>query len=245
MEKIKFKRCDVMWKNHEYCVLIPYDVENMHVYDFGGEEGTGWVGNRKVVKTLMYAAAILGFNPTNKIIYFPIRGNEPPEFYSWADRCDLIFTTHQVQLKRSDWNEIRNTLKYMKEKTYVLQYDSKRTEAYFTESIECWKKTEAAHKKEYLIEVMEEDTLFQVYSRKQFQIICLALQEFLQRPLEQELLEDQKHGMIPYDFMGLEYPHFWYRNKKWIGPRPFIDYYDERVIKRDKALRKKEKKKAV
>lgn len=234
-----------MWKNHEYCVLIPYDVANMYVYDFGGEEGTGWIGNRKIVKTLMYAAAILGFNPANKIIYFPIRGNEPPKFYSWADRCDLIFTTHQAQLKRSDWSDIRNALKYVKEKTYVLQYDSERTEAYFIKSIEHWKKTVAPRKKEYLIEVMEEDTLFQVYSRKQFQIICLELQEFLQRQLEQELLEDQKHHTIPYEFMGLEYPYFWYRKKKWIGPRPFIDYYDEQVINRDKTLRKKDKKKAV
>lgn len=246
MEKIKFRQYDVQWKNHEYTILIPQNTEHLLTYE-DGDGYRGWVGDRKEVKNLMYAAAILGFNPIGKIIYFPIRKNTVPKEYFGVDQCDLLFTTHQVQLKRSEWKEIRNSLKYLQEKSYVFNYDENRTKEYFGESLSVWnrqeqnyKNTAKSWKKEELIEVLEEGTLFQVFSRKQFQQIYLNLHAFIQRNLEQELLKEQKNSCVPFEFMDLHFKEFWYRERKQVN-RVFVDYYDEKVIQREKRFRERKK----
>lgn len=234
MEKIKFKRYDIQWKNHTYCILIPLHLEKLLVYDFDGTEGTGWIGDRKTIETMMYAAAILGFNPTDKIIYCPIRGNKKPEFYSYTNNCDLVLTTHQVQLKRSDWKAIKNIIGYAKEKTYILNYDEARAEKYFRKSVDKWDRTYTQLKKEYLIETMESHTIFQVFSRMQFQQIYLDLKNFLSPDLEEEFMYQMKHNCVPFTYLGNVYNIFRYKGKKKAIFMPFVDFYDEKLERKVK-----------
>lgn len=236
MGKIKFMRYDMEFSNHKYCVLIPSDIEQLFVYNFEGDEGTGWIGNRKAIKAIMYASAVLGFNPTDKIIYFPLRKNMRPKRLEEVDDNDLVLTTHQVSLKRSDWKEIRATLKYKKSKTYTLDYDQERTEVYFRKNIEAWENITTQRQKEYLIETVQENTLFQVFSRTQFQLIYLGLSEFLKQNLEGELWRGLKDGYceVPFKYMDLKWKNVWYRKKRQMEFYPFVDFYDEEIEKRKK-----------
>lgn len=234
MLKIKFKQFDVSYKNHVYCILIPMNIDNVFVSNYLNDEGTGWAGDRKGIKVLMYSAALLGFNPMNKIIYFPIRNNKCLGDYH-KDDYDLIWTTHQVHLKKSEWRDIKKTLSYKRPKTYVLNYDEKRTEAYFERNIALWKNTNAQRKKEYAIETVQEDTLFQIFSRRLFQQIYLDLHRFLQQNLETDLINNTRFNgglTVPFTYMDLDYVMFPFRKKKQIEFWPFIDFYDAKVERR-------------
>lgn len=83
--KVKFKRYDVKFHKHTYCILIPQNIGNLRVYNYENDEGTGWIGDRTGIKTLSYAAALLGFSPHDKIIYFPMRNRSDPGYYRYKD----------------------------------------------------------------------------------------------------------------------------------------------------------------
>ena len=204
--KIKFKQYDISYKNHSYCILIPEHTENVRVTGYGfAVWGTNWMGDREALRTLMYSAAVLGFNPQNKIIYFPIRKNKklptfdyryafPGEKQNEVEDCDMIFTTHQVQLQRSKWKKLKEIMKYTKASTYVFEYDEARTETYFENKIQQWKKTDAYYKDKCLVETMVDHTLFYVFSKMQFQDVYIALHDFLKSDLEQATLCNSDYG---------------------------------------------------
>lgn len=84
--KIKFKKYAVKFKNHNYDILISPDTGQLWITGYGNKHwGTDWDGNRKGLEALLYSAAVLGFHPADKVIYFPIRGNEIPEIYKRRD----------------------------------------------------------------------------------------------------------------------------------------------------------------
>ena len=199
-KKIKFKKYAVKLKGHNYDVLIPHGTEQLWITNYGNQYwGTNWDGNRKGLEALLYSAAVLGFNPTDKVVYFPIRGNKVPEIYrernafpgeksTVTDECDLIFTTHQAQLKRSGWTEIKKMLRYRKEEVYVFSYDRERCNQYFSKIYDKWENSNDS-RKEYAIETMQDATLFYVLSRRTFQSIYLSIDDFSQNNLEKEFME--------------------------------------------------------
>ena len=80
-KKIKFKQYHVQFKGHKYDILIPPVTDQLWIINYGNKHwGTIWDGNRQSLESVMYAAAVLGFNPTDKIIYFPIRKNEKADY---------------------------------------------------------------------------------------------------------------------------------------------------------------------
>lgn len=221
-KKIKFKLYRVHYKGHNYEILIPLVTDQLWITYYDNKHwGSMWDGNRKSLESVMYATVILGFNPTNKIIYFPIRKNEKPEGYkrrnrklrggySIVDGYDMIFTTHQVPFQRSDWKEIKKTFRYLKEETYTLCYDRERTVDYFKRSKDRWEYS-ADSKKEYEIETVQDATVFYVFSRRIFQSMYLSFDEFLERDLETEFLENE---FAPSEGIGTGYTNYFaYRER--------------------------------
>ena len=69
---IAFKRYDLNYKNHQYCVLIPEHIDQLWVTSAGTPHwGVSFTANMDGLRALMYSFALLGFNPYNKIVYFP------------------------------------------------------------------------------------------------------------------------------------------------------------------------------
>lgn len=222
--KIKFKKYMVEFKGHHYDILIPPDTEQLWIINYGNKHwGTNWDGNRKGLEALLYSSAVLGFNPADKVIYFPIRGNIVPEIYkkrnafpgegsTTVDDCDLIFTTHQAQLKRSEWTEIKKSLEYKKAESYVFCYDKERCNQYFHKICDKWEYS-SDRKKEFAIETMQDTTLFYVLSRRIFQCIYLSIDEFLQNNLEEEFLQNE---FLPFQYVDMNDAYFPYRKKKQV-----------------------------
>lgn len=231
-KKIKFKKYEVEFKNHKYDILLPPDIGQLWVTNYGDKHwGTNWDGNRKGLEALWYSAAVLGFNPSGKVIYFPIRGNKVPEWYKqWQDEfseegssivddCDLVFTTHQTQLKRSEWTELKKTFKYRKAESYVFCYDRERCSRYFQES--CSKLFHSNdRRKEYAIETMQDSTLFYILSRRSFQGIYLSIDEFLQRNLEEGFFESE---FIQFECVDMNEANFPYRRKKQLSQAGYVE----------------------
>lgn len=237
--KIKFDRYDIMLDGYCYCILIPPKIEQLWITGYGNLHwGTNWEGNRDGLKALLYSSVVLGFNPTDKIIYFPIRKNCKPEYYkipnafpemedTYINDCDLIFTTHQTQLQRSKWKKIKNIMRYSKSGKYILNYDRDRTEKYFRATFDKWNGYTVCKRKEYLLEIMQDNVLFQVFSRMQFQQIYLQLHKFLQRNLEMEFVKNFNDG-TPWDGIWLEYNGFIWREKLQMNNYPWVIYCDKK-----------------
>lgn len=177
----------------------------------------------------MYSAAVMGFNPTNKLIYFPLRKNERPECFKIEDAplgepntviddCDLVFTTHQVPFKRSDWAKVKEMLRYIKAETYALDYEEERTCRYLEKSYRKWEKS-SDKKKEYAIETLEGNILFYVFSRRMFQAAYLSLVRELKEGLEKRLCAG----------IYLREAYFPYREQSQMRHWPSFDFYKENL----------------
>lgn len=106
-------------RNGIHGILIPPDTENLWIVGYNNKHwGTGWWGDVNGANSIMYSAVVMGFSPANKLIYLPLRKNERPECSkiedappgepnTMIDDCDLVFTTHQVLFKRSDWTKVK------------------------------------------------------------------------------------------------------------------------------------------
>lgn len=244
-KKIKFQKYTVRFKGHTYDILISPVIDELWILNYGNKHwGTVWDGNRQSLESVMYAAAVLGFNPTEKIVYFPIRKNEKADYYrlnnrepwyrdSMADEYDLIFTTHQVALQRSEWTKIRKTFRYLKPETYTLRYDRERTARYFEASIKQWEYSKAS-KKEYEVETVVGDTLFYVFSRRIFQAVYLLLEEFLRKDLETKFLKGE---IPPFDGIGTGYTNYFpYRERLQRFHYMYVEFMDIQMdwIKRER-----------
>ncbi len=251
-KKIKFKQYHVQFKGHKYDILIPPVTDQLWIINYGNKHwGTKWDGNRQSLESVMYVVAVLGFNPADKIIYFPIRKNERADYYrinnrepwrrdSMVDEYDLIFTTHQVPFKRSEWTEMRKMFRYLKPETYTLCYDSERTVRYFEAYMKRWEHSKDSQK-EYEIETVVDDTLFYVFSRRIFQAVYLSLEEFLRKDLETEFMEGE---FPPFDGIGTGYTHcFPYRERLQQFHYMDVEFMDIQMdrIKREWTEDKKEK----
>ncbi|ADL35808.1 hypothetical protein bpr_III120 [Butyrivibrio proteoclasticus B316] len=73
--KIKFDKYHIRLRNAEHTILIPRNTSSIHWNAVGGEWGKELIGDREALYALLYACAVLTYDH-NKIIYFPIKGNE-------------------------------------------------------------------------------------------------------------------------------------------------------------------------
>lgn len=149
-----------------------------------------------------------------------------------VDNCDLVFTTHQVQLKRSEWTRIKKTLKYRKAESYVFCYDRERCSQYFHKSCSKWEKSNDS-RKEYAIEIMQDATLFYVLSRRIFQSVYLSIDEFLQDNLEEGFLQDE---YLPFRCVNMNDTYFPYREKKQAMYHAECGFNDINLEKKKKLL---------
>ena len=239
--KIKFSRYDIRYRGHNYSILIPKETGQLQFYTYLFKECCqDWMGSRAGLEALMFSAVILGFNPMNKIIYFPTdKESETILEQSWrervklvnvVDRVDLIFTTPYVPFQRSRWKKIRKMLRYVKPKSYVLHYDEKRTQAYFERSIAKWKKSESWYKKEYAMGETVSGTHICVFSRHQFQQIYLSINKFLKRNLEQEFIESWDDVCVAvYQYVRMDRTCYWYRKKKQMLNGMEVIFYDKQL----------------
>lgn len=239
MPKIKFERYDVTLKGRNYCVLIPPGTDELWVGGYGDKYwGVDWYGSRKGLEALLYSSVVFGFNPTNKIVYLPIRHNHKPRHFDMKDSFpgeqtsliqdyDYILTTHQTQFKRSQWKAIKHTMRYMKPKTYVLQYDEERTKRYFQTSLDKWKNKTVCNRKEYLLEILQGHVLFHVFSRMVFRQVYLDIQEFLEEDLEKEFMDDRE--FLPISATWPDSACFYYREKKQMNQHPWFYFFDEKL----------------
>lgn len=231
-KKIKFKKYTVNYKSHSYDVLIPQDIGRLWVESYGYMHfGERWVGDRKGLGTLLYAAEVLGFNPTDKLVYFPLRENwkkgypVPDKYADEKEDCDIVFTAHQTQFKRSEWKEIKRQFRYLKAETYILDFDGKRTEGYFDRSTDQWISS-FAEMKECRLRDVQEHTFFYVLSRKMFQSIWLSVYSFLQEDLEGESLKKSWMMGEPVWIGGKYFP---YRERMQIDESIWIFFYDTEI----------------
>lgn len=254
--KIKFKCYDIKFEGHTYCILIPPNTEQLWITGYGSKVwGLNWEGNRDGLEALLYSMVILGFNPVDKIIYFPIRKNAKTEYDkniggngnmhgnkdTYINECDLVFTTHQVAFKRGKWKKLKQCMRFVKPSTYVLDYDEKRTESYFGKSVEKWKNTTAGRRKEYAMEIMQDDTLFHIFSKMLFRQSYLQLNMFLKEDLEEwfECEYEGRHTCV-WDSIWLDSADFPYRKKKQMVQHPWVMYYDMKYEDRIRAEDEKE-----
>lgn len=135
MTIFKFKRYKIYHDKKPYYVLVPRDIkDNMWIIDWADDwYGTFIDGTFKALKVLDACFALLGFNP-NVIIYFPIKNDRMPHTFTYKETngtYDIVLMTNRVQLKRSDWKQIRNKLKKAQWTTYKFKFDINRIRTYF------------------------------------------------------------------------------------------------------------------
>lgn len=239
--KICFERYDIRYRGHNYCILIPQNTEQLRFYVYPFRECCqDWMGNRAGLEALMYSAVIMGFNPKDKIIYFPTDTKRETECErNWRervkmvnifDRVDLVFVTPYVQFQRSRWKKIKKILRYVKPKSYTLHYDEKRTKTYFERSVEKWKGSPSWYKKEYAIGETVASTHICAFSRHQFQQVYLSIHKFLKRNLEQELIESWANVCAAvYQYLWIDQTRCWHRKKKQMLNGIELIFYDERL----------------
>ncbi len=123
--KVKFNKYYLRLGRSEQTILIPNDIETLQWNTIGDEWGNELIGNRKALYALMYTCAVLMFDH-KKVIYFPIRGNDPLNEEFWDYRHDVVFTCYQSNLHVSDWKDYKKKMNRMKPETYEFVYDRKR-----------------------------------------------------------------------------------------------------------------------
>lgn len=248
--KVKFEKYNIDLKGHGYEVLIPRDTEQLWITGYDGQHwGLNWEGNRKGLEALLYSSAVLGLHPKDKLIYFPIRKNEkhicfrrwnvfPGERDTYIDVLDMVFTTNQTPFKRSDWKNVKNMMKFCKCEVYTLNFESGRTINYFNESCKRWESSSCI-RKEYSIQTVQEDTLFQIFSKMQYRELFLGLHDFLQRDLEEEFMDTYDGGDMPCDALMINDHEFPYRHRLQMPFHPWVIFCDtdlEEQVRQQKGI---------
>lgn len=125
MNKIFYNEYVLKLHGKQYEILIPkIPLEEAWVWPevYINQEGTFVEGNRNLLQAAWDAAVTLT-NYRNKIIYFPVRKIPPlRRFAGYEDNYDILFYNHQIQFKRKNWKELRNMMRYVKPKCYVVEY---------------------------------------------------------------------------------------------------------------------------
>lgn len=195
--KIKFDKYHIRLRNAEHTILIPRNTSGIHWNAVGGEWGKELIGDREALYALLYACAVLTYDH-NKIIYFPIKGNELNEEDFLNYKHDVVFTTYKSGLHVSDWKEYRQIIRKMTPQTYTFDYDRKRIDAHAkeVEDQDFWhykvrERTCVGYEKDAF------DTWFTALDGQAYLSGYGTLRKMADRPLENEFVKCQDY--LPYE----------------------------------------------
>lgn len=139
MEKFKFKRFKVNHNEKDFYVLIPENVDQLWIVDWADDWFGGCFisGSAKSLQSMIAGYGVLGFNPY-VIIYIPSRYNDIPTSLNYHDNgiYDMVFCTNRVQLKLSDWKEIRQKLVSAQWTRYKFDFNIGRMKKIFKKNLD-------------------------------------------------------------------------------------------------------------
>jgi len=127
MGKCVFKEYNITLHGKKYKVLVPgMEISEMWVELWETRYQNGnWdyaILNRKAFEYLRSGYIALWQDPYY-IIYFPIKNVERiNEFHFTQFPPEFVLYTHQLQLKRREWKDIKKCMKYIKPKQRVIRY---------------------------------------------------------------------------------------------------------------------------
>ena len=138
----------------------------------------------------------------------------------------MWWNTEQTYL----WMKIKGVMKYLKPETYILDYASTRTVDYFEKVSKKWRYSSASNK-EYALEVIQDDALFYVLSRRLFQEMFMGLYEFLEEDLESQFIEMYKQKrFMPSTMIEMSQICFKYRKKLQMNQSLWVIFCDTDLI---------------
>lgn len=222
--KCVFKEYDIVLHGKQYKVLVPgTEITEMWINLWQTQYKNGdWdavILNRMELKYLRAAYIALYQNPYC-IVYFPIQKVEQILEMRYVEQPpDLVLYTHQLQLKRSKWREIKQCMKYIKSIQCVIRFNIPELIKTYENVLHQWKKGRTFYKlrqwkyrdEERLF--YEHNTCFVESSRKQAIYAAVEIQHALERNLEKELEEEQylsytagsRIGGMSYEFATKEF----------------------------------------
>lgn len=206
MGKIVFRQYLLKLHGKLYDILVPDRVpENMWVvprsFIYKYSEGSELLGDRDTVQWLRDTYITLALEP-DKIIYFPLTDNHPVCPRIWVNHAtQVVFYNHNVQLKRSEWKDIKKCLKYRKGKPYVVHYNADDLVKSYREMLHHWKKNRTYYRERRFKEYYQYETCFFETCRKTALQIGVGIQEELGKDLDYEA----EHDFFEHAF--------------WIGPK--------------------------
>lgn len=187
--KISYDEYAIARKGRTYHILIPKQVPqeawvswHESCYD---PDVAYWDGDRKFVEAIRNMAVTLTLY-TDKIVYFPIKDNEPLGARWDGKEYDLVLYNHQIQLPRHQWTKIRRAIQHQKPKPFAVHVNFPSLLKKLDVQTEKWKNTKRYwNKKSQARNYLHGDTIFYESCRHLFGTIPGVLHDFLAEDLEQ------------------------------------------------------------
>ena len=132
MEKYKFDSYEVeLWNREPLHILVPRNIDKTWCFCFNDwEYGTDMMGDEKGLRDIMMSFAVLANYP-DKVIYFPVKNNSAVGAEGFESiEVDVLFTTHNVAMRRKDWKMYRKLIRKQKPSTYTFCYEKERFDQY-------------------------------------------------------------------------------------------------------------------
>lgn len=225
MGKCIFKGYQISLHGKDYEVLVPSEpITEMWVelWETTCKNGD-WdycIVNRCALQWLRNSYIALTQNPY-RIIYFPIRNVEHICELRYTEiPPDFVLYTHQRQLNRREWKDIKKCMKYIKLQQTVVRFHIPTLFKDYERMMHQWRKKKTFYwKRKWRVHRDEEklfyqhDTCFIESSVRQALYAAIEIQEALARDLESELEEHHylqytagsRCGGISYEFATKEF----------------------------------------
>ena len=226
MGKIIWKQYFVSLHGKKYDILIPDMVlENMWMiprgFRYKHSEGSELLGDRDAMEWLKNTYLTLALE-SDKMIYFPFMDNHPVnEKLGIVNKApQLLFYNHNIQFNRNEWKDIKQCLKYIKPKQYVVRYYGNEMVEKSKQVMEQWKNSKTFYRKRKFKEYYEKDTCFFESDWK----TALEIGAYMHKQFEKDLDAEAEHDWIIHCF--------------WMGPMCEDKYRDTSFIYVDKKFYK-------
>lgn len=223
MGKSTFKEYNINLHGKQYIVLTPWSEQlDMWIELWATVPGGDWdysVLGRKEFKFLRDSYIALTQNPYY-IIYFPLHNAEKVSSTNYTQiQPDFVIYTHQSQLKRKEWIDIKNCIKHIKPKQRVIRFHMPSLFKEFDKMMHQWKKKKTYYRysgwkyrdEERLF--YQHETCFIQSSVRQALYAAIDIHNALEKDLETEMEEHQflqytagsRCGGISYEFATKEF----------------------------------------
>lgn len=223
MGKSIFKEYNVNLHGKQYIVLEPWsDQLDMWIELWATVPGGDWdycMLGRKEFEFLRDSYIALTQNP-HYIIYFPLHNAEKVTSFNYTQiQPDFVLYTHQSQLNRKEWTDIKRCMKYIKPKQRVISFHMPTLFKDFEKIMHQWKKKKTYYRYRGW-KYRDEERIFYQYetcflqsSIRQALSAAIDIQKALERDLETEMENHQyldytagsKYGGISYEFATKEF----------------------------------------